>query len=57
MKSKSNFNPLEWSKQENAPQKSKQVNNHINHTSMADYTQAREVVNRIIQAGIDLTDD
>lgn len=52
------LNMSENKREENAaPQKSKQVNNHINHTSMDDYTQAREVTNRIIQAGIDLTDD
>ena len=56
------FNPLEWAKQENAPQKSTVKNQtpaavHGDWASTDDYAQAREVVNRITQAGIDLTDD
>ena len=56
------FNPLEWAKQENAPQKSTVKNQtpaavHGYWASTDDYAQAREVVNRITQAGIDLTDD
>ena len=56
------FNPLEWAKQENAPQKSTVKNQtpaavHGDWTSTDDFAQAREVVNRITQTGIDLTDD
>ena len=56
------FNPLEWAKQENAPQKSTVKNQtpaaaHGDWAPTDDYAQAREVVNRITQAGIDLTDD
>ena len=62
MKSNRNFNPLEWAKKENAPQKRTVKNQtpaaaHGDWIPTDDYTQAREVVNRIIQAGIDLTDD
>ena len=62
MKSKSNFNPLEWAKKENAPQKST-VKNQTPAATLGDwaqtedYAKAREVVERIVQAGIDLTDD
>ena len=60
MKSNNNFNPLEWVKQENAPQKST-VNNpnpaaaHGDWAPTDDYAQAREVVNRIIQADLPVT--
>ena len=62
MKSNINFNPLEWAKQENAPQKSTVKNQtpaatHGDWAQTDDYAKAREVVERIVQAGIDLTDD
>ena len=62
MKSNINFNPLEWAKQENAPQKSTVKNQtpaatHGDWAQTDDYAKAREVVERIVLAGIDLTDD
>ena len=62
MKSNINFNTLEWAKQENAPQKSTVKNQtpaatHGDWAQTDDYAKAREVVERIVQAGIDLTDD
>ena len=56
------FNPLEWAKQENAPQKSTVKNQtpaatHGDWAQTDDYAKAREVVERIVLAGIDLTDD
>ena len=62
MKSKSNFNPLEWAKKENAPQKS----TVINHAPVANkgdwaetdtYGQVREVTQRMVQAGANIADD
>lgn len=56
------FNPLEWAKKENAPQKST-VNNQTpaavpgDWTSTGDYAQAREVVERIVRAGVSICDD
>ena len=62
MKSNINFTPLEWAKQENAPQKSTVKNQtpaatHGDWAQTDDYAKAREVVERIVLAGIDLTDD
>ena len=62
MKSNNNFNPLEWAKQENAPQKST-VNNpnpaaaHGDWAPTDDYAQAQEVVERIVQAGANIGED
>ena len=62
MKHQTNFNPLEWIKTENAPQKSTVTN----QTSAAvtgdwaptdDYAHFREVKDRIIRSGICITDD
>ena len=62
MKSNSNFNPLEWAKKENAPQK----NTVKNQTPAAvsgdwvqtdDYVHFLEVKNRIISSCICITDD
>ena len=62
MNKPSKFNPLEWAKIENAPKKS----TVINYAPVAvkgdwaqtdTYQQVREVVDRIIQVGADLTDD
>ena len=62
MKSYSNFNPLEWAKKENAPQKST-VNNQTPAAAIGDwvptddYAHFREVKDRIIRSGICITDD
>lgn len=62
MKSNSNFNPLEWAKQENAPQKSTVKNQtpaaaHGNWVQTDDYAQAHEVVERIVTSGVSICDD
>ena len=62
MKSKSNFNPLEWAKQENAPQKSTVKNQtpvatHSDWAQSDDYAHFIEVKDRIIRSGICITDD
>lgn len=62
MRSNSNFNPLEWAKKENAPQKST-VNNqtpaaaHGDWAPTDDYAQAREVVERIVTSGVNIAED
>ena len=62
MNNNTDFNPLEWANPENAPQKSK-VNNPTPTAAQGggvqtdELRQAREVADRIIRAGIDLTDD
>lgn len=56
------FNPLDWAKQENAPQKST-VNNPTPAADKGGWApidelqQASEVVSRVVLSGIDLTDD
>ena len=62
MKSNSNFNPLEWAKQENAPQKSTVKNQtpavaHGDWAQTDDYTHFIEVKDRIVRSGICITDD
>ena len=62
MNHKSNFNPNEWAKTENAPQKSAVTNqapvaNKGDWAETDTYQQVREVVDRVTQAGADLTDD
>ena len=62
MKKNSNFNPVEWAKQENAPQKST-VKNQTPAAAPGDwaptddYAQACEVVERIVQAGANIGED
>lgn len=62
MKSNSNFNPLEWAKQENAPQKSTVKNQtpaaaHGDWAQTDDYAHFIEVKDRIVRSGICITDD
>ena len=62
MTNNSNFNPLEWAKKENAPQKSA-VNNQTpaaatgDWVAIDDYAHFLEVKIRIIRSGICITDD
>ena len=62
MNKPSKFNPLEWAKIENAPKKSTVIN-YAPVAVKGDWAQTdtnqqvREVVDRIIQVGADLTDD
>ena len=62
MKSNSNFNPLEWAKEENAPQKSTVKNQtpaatHGDWAQTDDYAHFIEVKDRIIRSGTCITDD
>lgn len=62
MENNNTFNPLDWAKKEYAPQKST-VTNHTQSASQGgwantdDYTQAREVVNRLLSSGTCISDD
>ena len=62
MKSKSEFDPMEWAKKENAPQKSTVTNpnpaaSQSDWSPTDDYEQAREVVKRLVRSGTCISDD